>query len=70
MCIGISGIRHWFGTNSTLGKSIKREKKKKLLVRMDGINRVIASRSNRKLEDLQKRLWSDYEKVLIQEELI
>ena len=46
------------------------KEKKKLLARLEGIDERLSLGSNRLLVDLQRILWEDYEKVLVQGELI
>ena len=44
-------------------------KKGKLLDRMEGINRKLEEKPNHFLEELQRKLSSEYEKLLIQEKI-
>ena len=44
-------------------------KKSKLMNRIEGINRKLEQKLNWYLEELQKKLWGEYEKLLIQEEI-
>lgn len=59
-------LRQW--NNEVFGNIFKR--KKEYIRRLNGITRKLSGSPNPYLEKLQRRLWNEYEGVLLQEELL
>ncbi|XP_027351383.1 uncharacterized protein LOC113862498 [Abrus precatorius] len=60
------GLRDW--NQNVFGNIFKR--KKEIMKWLDGISRSLSHGPNVYLEGLQQRLWKDYEKILLREELL